>query len=59
MTPYDLIRPHTPPPNPTVSPLTPLSPPHSRTELGGPRLQLTLWYHRDERILVAIVHGCR
>ena len=34
-------------------------PPRSRTELGGPRLQLTLWYHRDERKLVAIVHGCR
>ncbi|NXL98066.1 ESYT1 protein, partial [Tyrannus savana] len=25
----------------------------------GPRLQLTLWYHRDERKLVAIVHACR
>ncbi|KAM6106254.1 extended synaptotagmin-1 [Pterocles gutturalis] len=25
----------------------------------GPRLRLTLWYHRDERKLVAIVHGCR
>lgn len=36
-----------------------LPPAHSRTELGGPRLQLTLWYHRDERKLVAIVHGCR
>ncbi|NXS11050.1 ESYT1 protein, partial [Neodrepanis coruscans] len=25
----------------------------------GPRVQLTLWYHRDERKLVAIVHSCR
>ncbi|NXA12958.1 ESYT1 protein, partial [Sapayoa aenigma] len=25
----------------------------------GPRVQLTLWYHRDERKLVAIVHACR
>ncbi|OXB53648.1 hypothetical protein ASZ78_004036 [Callipepla squamata] len=36
-----------------------LPPAQSRTELGGPRLQLTLWYHRDERKLVAIVHSCR
>ncbi|NXF12328.1 ESYT1 protein, partial [Smithornis capensis] len=25
----------------------------------GPRVQLTLWYHGDERKLVAIVHACR
>ncbi|NXY26830.1 ESYT1 protein, partial [Atrichornis clamosus] len=25
----------------------------------GPRLQLSLWYHRDQRKLVAIVHACR
>lgn len=38
-----------------------LPPTESRTEQepGGPRLQLTLWYHADERKLVAIVHGCR
>ncbi|XP_065510307.1 extended synaptotagmin-1 [Caloenas nicobarica] len=39
-----------------------LLPPDSRPEPPeGPlgRLQLTLWYHGDERKLVAIVHGCR
>ncbi|NWS11499.1 ESYT1 protein, partial [Pachyramphus minor] len=30
-----------------------------REPAEGPRLQLTLWYHRDERKLVAIVHACR
>ncbi|NWR39836.1 ESYT1 protein, partial [Tachuris rubrigastra] len=36
--------------------LCPPSPPEPEE---GPRLQLTLWYHRDERKLVAIVHACR
>ncbi|KAK2512389.1 hypothetical protein Q9966_016408, partial [Columba livia] len=39
-----------------------LLPPDSHPEPPeGPlgRLQLTLWYHRDERKLVAIVHCCR
>ncbi|XP_032938995.1 receptor tyrosine-protein kinase erbB-3 [Catharus ustulatus] len=26
---------------------------------AGPRLQLSLWYHREQRKLVAIVHSCR
>ncbi|XP_056370928.1 extended synaptotagmin-1 [Oenanthe melanoleuca] len=26
---------------------------------AGPRLQLSLWYHREQQKLVAIVHGCR
>ncbi|NWX51837.1 ESYT1 protein, partial [Steatornis caripensis] len=39
-----------------------LLPAESRPELAEAplgRLQLTLWYHRDERKLVAIVHACR
>ncbi|XP_072775839.1 extended synaptotagmin-1 [Taeniopygia guttata] len=26
---------------------------------AGPRLRLSLWHHREQRKLVAIVHGCR
>uniref|UniRef100_A0A674GV15 Extended synaptotagmin 1 n=1 Tax=Taeniopygia guttata TaxID=59729 RepID=A0A674GV15_TAEGU len=36
-------RGETPPPEPTA----------------GPRLRLSLWHHREQRKLVAIVHGCR
>ncbi|XP_053907435.1 extended synaptotagmin-1 isoform X2 [Cuculus canorus] len=31
----------------------------SLPEPESPRVQLSLWYHRDERKLVAIVHACR
>ncbi|XP_068777546.1 extended synaptotagmin-1 isoform X2 [Struthio camelus] len=39
-----------------------LAPADSRAEPAEPplgRLQLTLWYHADERKLVAVVHACR
>ncbi|NWU86932.1 ESYT1 protein, partial [Onychorhynchus coronatus] len=57
-------HPERPAPSPTlqgggslgVLTLCPRSPPEPAE---GPRLQLTLWYHRDERKLVAIVHACR
>ncbi|XP_069735724.1 extended synaptotagmin-1-like [Phaenicophaeus curvirostris] len=36
-----------------------LPPADSLPEPESPRVQLSLWYHRDERKLVAIVHACR
>ncbi|XP_071585525.1 extended synaptotagmin-1 isoform X1 [Heliangelus exortis] len=39
--------------------LLPTDSPPEQTEGPLGRLQLTVWYHGDERKLVAIVHGCR
>ncbi|NXX16166.1 ESYT1 protein, partial [Podargus strigoides] len=46
---------------PGVGALTPSCPPRRLEAAEAPLgwLQLTLWYHGDERKLVAIVHGCR